>query len=335
MGHIDTITKEYMRDNRVFADVCNCFFKQKLVSPDALQEIDTTEIFVSDIWDNEEDTAQKARDVVKECAVAMADDKVSYVIFGVENQTHIDYSMAMRVYIYNAMRYSAQLRDITRAHKALKDLKGTERLSQFGKTDRFKPVITIVVYYGEEPWNASLDLYGLLADGSENLRPFINNFTITVIELSKLSDEVLMQFQSDLREVASFLKYAKDGDKLKEVIQSNENFQTMDILAAKVVKALTGSQIEIDESQEEFNMCKAITDLETKAENRGLEKGMLEGRLEGRLEGKMEGKLEGKLEERRNIVIAMQESGMSVETIASVLKTTAEEIETLIAQRTA
>ncbi len=78
-------------------------------------------------------------------------------------------------------------------------------------------------------------------------------------------------------------------------------------------------------------MCKAITDLETKAENRGLEKGMLEGRLEG----KVEGKLEGKLEERRNIVIAMQESGMSVETIASVLKTTAEEIETLIAQRTA
>ncbi len=150
MGQTDTVTKDFMSDNQVFADVCNYFLKKQLVDPAALKEFDTTEIYIPTILDESDDSAQKYRDVMKECAIAMADDKVNYVLFGIENQTAIDYSMVARTYIYDAMRYSKQLRDIAGTHT--KEKNGSGYLSRFHKEDRLKPVVTIVVYYGNTSW---------------------------------------------------------------------------------------------------------------------------------------------------------------------------------------
>ena len=48
MGKIDTVTKDYMKKNTVFADACNYFIYggRQIIDPDKLQELDTTEIAV-------------------------------------------------------------------------------------------------------------------------------------------------------------------------------------------------------------------------------------------------------------------------------------------------
>ena len=67
MGMTDTVTKEYMRGNRVFADAFNylIYGGARVVKPELLQELDTTEIAIPFALDEEnttEEAVQKYRD---------------------------------------------------------------------------------------------------------------------------------------------------------------------------------------------------------------------------------------------------------------------------------
>ena len=90
MGYIDTVTKEYMRENTVFADAFNylIYDGEQVVDPERLHELDTTEIalpFGSDHEHNNDphDAVQKYRDVLKS-SVIMQDDEAAYVLLGIE-----------------------------------------------------------------------------------------------------------------------------------------------------------------------------------------------------------------------------------------------------------
>lgn len=49
------------------------------------------------------------------------------------------------------------------------------------KTDKFIPVVTIVVYYGEEPWDAALSLCGIL-DIPDSIKGVVNDYKIRLVE---------------------------------------------------------------------------------------------------------------------------------------------------------
>lgn len=51
MGKKDTITKNYMKENRVFADAFNylLYNGQQMIQPEKLREIDTTEMAIRNI----------------------------------------------------------------------------------------------------------------------------------------------------------------------------------------------------------------------------------------------------------------------------------------------
>ena len=80
MGMADTVTKEYIRSNEVFADAFNylIYDGEQVVKPALLQELDTTEIAIPfALGENEnqtEDVVQKYRDVLKS-AVIMQDSR--------------------------------------------------------------------------------------------------------------------------------------------------------------------------------------------------------------------------------------------------------------------
>lgn len=110
MGMADTVTKEYMRGNKVFADAFNylIYDGEQVVKPALLQELDTTEIAIPFALDENEspteDVVQKYRDVLKS-TVIMQDSRASYILLGVENQTEIHYAMPVRNIIYDALQY--------------------------------------------------------------------------------------------------------------------------------------------------------------------------------------------------------------------------------------
>ena len=92
LGSIDIETKKYMSKNEIFADAFNFFIHngKKIIKPNELKEMDTTEIVIP--YGNEaKEPKQKSRDILKIWA-SKKDEKAIYVILGIENQANIHYA---------------------------------------------------------------------------------------------------------------------------------------------------------------------------------------------------------------------------------------------------
>ncbi len=162
----------------------------------------------------------------------------------------------------------------------------------------------------------------MFGEGYDELYSLIDNYSIKVLEASKLTDEEIAGFRSSLQQVMKFIKYSDDADKLQEVLETDAEFHSLDRRAACVIQAVTKTKIEIRDEEEEIDMCKAIQDMNNRSRT--------EGWMEGKMEGKMEGVTEGMVLERQNIVRTMFSVGATVETIAALLKTSVEEINNLL-----
>ncbi len=97
----DTITKDYVRDTTVFADIFNYYVYggQQVIRPENLTERDSTKIALPYGADGAAIPVQKFRDVQKLYA-SMTDGKAEYILYGAENQTDIQYAMAVKNYLY-------------------------------------------------------------------------------------------------------------------------------------------------------------------------------------------------------------------------------------------
>lgn len=150
MGKRDVCTKEYISNPLIFADAFNYYFfhGKQVVKPEELTVQDITE---HSLAYNEEDgfvvPIQKFRDVMKLWTVMTSED-ATYMLLGIENQTIIHYAMPIRNMLYDALSYSSQVEELGKKHRKVKTVKGEEFLSGFKKTDKVKPVFTLVIYWG-------------------------------------------------------------------------------------------------------------------------------------------------------------------------------------------
>ena len=93
----DTVTKQYMKENAVFADAFNflLYEGENVIQPEKIKELDTTELTIPFTVDNvgnqQTETVQKYRDILKMTTV-MTDDTAAYVLLGVESQTDVHYA---------------------------------------------------------------------------------------------------------------------------------------------------------------------------------------------------------------------------------------------------
>ena len=122
MGTADTVTKAYMRENTIFADAFNylLYDGRRVIDPESLKELDTTEIALP-FADDKTEAVQKYRDILKS-AVIKQDGRVSYVLLGIENQTDIHYAMPVRNMIYDALQYGKQVSDTAAKHRKESDV---------------------------------------------------------------------------------------------------------------------------------------------------------------------------------------------------------------------
>lgn len=278
MGLADTVTKAYMKDNSVFADAFNylIYGGEAVVDPKQLQELDTTEIalpFGSQDEDGKqpEEAVQKYRDVLKS-AIIKQDDEAAYILLGIENQTDIHYAMPVRNIIYDALQYGKQVADIAAKHCASDgDAKGHSRgeyLSGFYKEDKITPVITLVLHFGANEWDGPLSLHEMMAVKNKNLLNFVQDYQIHLIDPAKLSAEDLERFSSSLREVIGYIKYSKDKKRLSEFLTDNPRM-LIEANAARVIKAVTNTPLDIPEGAEVIDVCKAVEEMMNESEERG------------------------------------------------------------------
>ncbi len=287
MGTKDTITKDYMADNRVFADVFNhmLYKGEKIINPDALHPLDTTAITVPYGSGRSEVPVQKFRDEFKAFNV-MHDASNIYLLLGIENQSEQHYAMPVKNMVYDSLEYAGQIEKSAKSHREAKQRAPTsgEYLTGFYKDDRLIPVITVVVYFGSDTWNAPRSLHEMLSVQNPDILSMVPDYRINLFSPAEIKDEDLDKLQSSLREVMLFIKYAKDKRKLQELTSTDSNFHSLELKAARVIDSITGLNLQFKEKERSVDMCQAVKEMcdDARAEGRseGLNIGLVKGRQE-------------------------------------------------------
>ena len=141
----DTALKNYWSDNGQFADFFNAvlFDGEPVISPDELEDIDTEESSVTEHRDCA-GSIKASRDNIKICKKSTA-YAVELVILGIESQEHIQYAIPMHVMGYDYGAYKKQYDSNAKQYRTADGLDEDEYPSKMKKTDKFTPVITVVL----------------------------------------------------------------------------------------------------------------------------------------------------------------------------------------------
>ena len=246
MGKADAVTKQYMKENTVFADAFNflLYNEENVIQPQTLRELDTAEVVipftVDDKGKKQAQAVQKYRDILKMTTV-MTDDKAAYVLFGVEAQPDIHYAMPVRNVIYDALQYGRQVTEISKRNR-----------KNSGQT---------------------------MAVTDKGLLQHIPDYRIKLIDPAGIDSDEMDKFHTSLREVLSYIKYSKDADKLAEYMNHNQRMEHLEVGAAQVIKEVTNTKFQIPKGMEEVNMCEAIEVLMNRRETEGIQLGITQGKL--------------------------------------------------------
>lgn len=289
MSKKDTVAKKYMSNNEYFADAFNYLFDGRIkIMPDDLREEDPVELAIIQksrkIFAN-----QKVRDILKKCIIKHTDE-ATFVLLGIENQSDIHYAMPVKNLVYDALNYAEQVEAIKKAHLANKDYTSNDEfLSGFGKTDKIRPVITLVIYFGEKPWDGPRSLFEMMDPQYKAFTAFADDYHIHLIVPEEIKD--FKKFDTELGHVLMAIKYSKDKQKMERHVKNNPDFSAIQEDSFAMINAFTGLNAPVIEEGGRINMCKAMDEMLQES----LEKGKLEGKTEGKVEGKAEGMITGAL----------------------------------------
>ena len=286
----DVSLKTFWRDNEHFADLFNAtvFNGRQVLKPDKLTEMDT-DVSATIQSKNYNESITRNRDVVKKMS-----DGVEFNILGLEIQDKTHYAMPLRTMTYDALGYIKEYNDIKKHHKLNKDSFSSheEFLSGINKSDRFHPIITLVLYYGESLWDGPTCLSDMMVSMPDNIKAYFSDYKLNLVQI--LDSDKYTFYNEDVRDVFNIARsiYNKDIDS----IFSEYKTRNVDNEVIKLISVLTATpQImnlcKPNEQGGKVNMCKAMEEL--KAEWQG----------------------ESKKEEVQKAIISMLEFGITKEQI--------------------
>ena len=259
MGQKDITQKNFEAYNDVFSDIVNgtLFDGREVIKPEALVDAMAKSQYKADdnvIHEQERDIAKYWID--ENCYIRLA-------MLGVENQLAIDMDMPLRVIGYDGSSY----RDEMNQDEIVID----ERTGKKHKIrhERY-PVVTIVLYFGKTPWTKPLSLYDVLKI-SDNLKPFVNDYKINLIDVPRLTGEQVEKFTSDFQIIADyFVQLNENNDYVPKdkTIRHADSFLKLMSVLTQDDKYVEMSK-EISHGKEGFNMCEVLDRAEARGEARG------------------------------------------------------------------
>ena len=296
----DVSLKTFWRDNEHFADLFNAtvFNGKQVLKPNKLTEMDT-DVSATIQSKSYNESITRNRDVVKKMS-----DGVEFNILWLEIQDKTHYAMPLRTMTYDALGYIKEYNDIKKHHKLNKDSFSSheEFLSEINKSDRFHPIITLVLYYGESLWDGPTCLSDMMVSMPDNIKAYFSDYKLNLVQI--LDSDKYTFYNEDVRDVFNIARsiYNKDIDS----IFSEYKTRNVDNEVIKLISVLTATpQImnlcKPNEQGGKVNMCKAMEEL--KAEWQG----------------------ESKKEEVQKAIISMLEFGVTREQILT--KYTKEDLE--------
>ncbi len=271
MGKSDVVAKQYMRKRVRFADLINgsLFQGRQVVKPEHLQEISgESDLYLTDKEGKRKPIA-RYRDIVM---------KTDFAIFTEEGQNDIHYAMPVRGMVCDSLSYADQVKAIREEHEWNGDtLKKGEFLSGMTKDDKLVPVVNLVVYYGEEEWDASKELHEMLDFGEskeveEILRGIVPNYRMNFIDVSKIDNTE--NYKSDLQTLFEMIKYRQDKNGMVNYIENHkEQLKQIDEDGLDMLGVFLHEEERFDKYRREgggkATMCQAIDELFEELINKG------------------------------------------------------------------
>lgn len=220
---------------------------------------------------------------------------VEFLILGIEGQESIHYAMPMRVMGYDYGTYKKQYDDIAAKYKKFDGLSRDEYLSRMRKTDKLIPVITIVIYYGEKPWDGALSLSEML-DIPEGLESLVSDYKMHLIEARS---NILNLHNINNQNLFNLLEIFLDSrHKAKEAMETaikyaSEHHVDKTVIMTVAAAANCNMNYDLITEKGDVDMCTVFEEFRAEAlaegEARGKAKGIAEGKAEGRAEGEAKG----------------------------------------------
>ena len=273
MGIIDTASKRYLAIGKIFADAFNylIYEGEQIIQADKLRPVDTSEIAIP-YGNGAKAPIQKYRDTMKIWA-AMEDGEAVYVLLGFEAQTKIHYAMPVRDMLYDAINYAGQVDEARRSYRKKEDegelifekdqikikLTSEEFLSGFRKEDKLIPIVTAIVFFGPEEWDAPTSIHEMINVPDERLLRVIPNYFINLIVPARMEDADFEKFHTDFGFAMKVIKHQTDDT--IEIIKGTKN-RKIDRDTAEFLNTVVKLELVYQEPAEEVevDMCKAMED---------------------------------------------------------------------------
>ena len=176
-----------------------------------------------------------------------------------------------------AEAYYSQWKGLEKEHREKKNLKdGAEFLSGMSRSDSINPLLILIVYFGEEKWDAARSmhkLFGKVAE-SEKMQLIFTKYPIHVLDIRRFDNAD--NFHTDLKWVIGFLQKAQNRNKLQKYVTENkEAFENLAEDTYNLLAVMARSPM-LEELKDDvknlkggWNMCKALDDMVKDGERRG------------------------------------------------------------------
>ena len=292
MGKNDVALGAYFSDPQIFADLFNAWMYG------GKQVIDPGSLMTEDSVQPRPEYARPykhVRDVVK----MYQKDGVQLVLLGIENQEQVDYSAPVRIMQFDGADYQNQVRRTEEENRKRLELK--TGLPAFFREDRIVPVITLILYFGEEEWDRPVRLHDMLAfpKGDTRIKMLVPDYPIHVISVRRNGSAGMdiSLLHTELRQVFGFLQLQEDKEGLKRYVE--ENRPVFSRLSSNAALFLAASAHEtrllkgLNREEEHYDMCRAldewyadgVSEGEKIGEKRGEERGKKIGERNGICKG--------------------------------------------------
>lgn len=289
MGKADVNVNIWLSEKKRFANLFNgvIYGGRQVILPEDLEEVNPVSSVSVKNRTGKTKNMKKYRDIIMKWR-----NQATLVLLANESQDKVHYAMPHKVMLYDGMDYETQIRNNwknfndrrkqnKKAGQSLEHLTAGEYLSRFRKKDRLIPIISLVFYYGSEPWDGPVDLYDMFRlegtkEEKEILEKYLPNYKINLVDAERLED--VEKFSDDLQVILTMLRYRDSKEELKHYIDENKKFfQNVDYETSQAMKAfLNMKQIpsETEQKEEMVDMCKAIQEMYDDGVKDGIQRGI-------------------------------------------------------------
>lgn len=218
-----------------------------------------------------------------------------FALWILENQETVDYGMSVRILLREALEYDRQVKELRRKNEAeykegnRKPAAG-EYLYKIRESDRIRPVSTLVIYWGNKPWNGPrslhefLDFSGYAENMGEELKKLIPEYPLHILDLNAEND--YSGFQTLLRTVFELYARRTDKGQFLDYVKNHAECRHLDVETYEIIGKLINSerlqkvQEKIERREEEQDMYDVFEEIFKDAKEKAMQEFKAEEKTE-------------------------------------------------------